>query len=54
MLSVELKDALGLAFVFLLCGTGFLVAALDFPVMETGSRIIEETIPISQTSVVNG
>jgi len=58
MLSIELKDvlrvSLGLAFVFLLCGTGFLVAALDFPVMETGSRILEESIPISQTTGADG
>jgi hypothetical protein len=58
MLSFELKDvlrvSLGLTFVFFLCGTGFLVAALDFPVMETGSRILEKSIPISWTAGVNG
>jgi hypothetical protein len=44
----------GLAIVFLYAAPGFLAAALNFPYMETGRIIVEETIPIIQTSGVMG
>ena len=58
MLGIALRNvfraSLVSAFLFLLFGIAFLVAALDFPFIETGRRILEENVPLSETQAVNG
>jgi hypothetical protein len=43
-----------LCVIFLLAGAFFLIAALNFPVIEVGKRILQETVPLSPTVTTNG